>query len=270
MRLRMLPIVLCSLYPLAMAQTTAADDALLAKTRALYDAPFTRDLVSFDCAVQFDWKQHFVAFAGAVPPEMLPAVERLQKLQHRVLVDRSGASVSTIPAAPDLAAVDHAAQLEQVLTTLVSGGFSAWLPFATDVILPVPPTQFTFEKAGAAYKLSMDGSDVAATLLLEPDLRLTSMVSRLPQPMRLTTEFIPGPNGFLLKSMKTGSTTDAGAGDAAEATFAFTYQTVQGFQLPASVTITPATNEAWSYTLNGCKATRGVSVTVGGQSVTPR
>jgi|GEM_PF-1573040 len=244
----------------AVSQTPASDDALLAKTRDLYDAPFTRDLISFDCAVQFDWKQHFVDLLGSVPPAATPTVERLQTIQHRVFVDRSGAVVSAIPNAPDLSGVAHGAELEGAFNAMIAGGLNAWMPFSTNVILPVSPTKFNFEKIQSGYRLILNGSGVAATLLLGLDMRLTSGVSQLPQPMRFTTEFSQGSDGFLLSSVKTGDTTDAAA--TKDATFTYTYQPVRGFQLPATVTIKPAVPETWHYSLTDCKAMTGVTIKV--------
>ena len=152
-------------------------------------------------------KKHFVDLFGTVPPAAAPTIERLQTIQHRVFVDRSGATVSEIPKA-SLPGIAHGAELERGLQAMVSGGLNGWLPFSTNVILPTGRTKFNFEKIDTGYKLIMDGPGVAATLLLGNDLRLTSAVSQLPQPMRFSTEFTDGPNGFLLDSIKTGSTTD--------------------------------------------------------------
>jgi hypothetical protein len=41
------------------AQTALNDATFLKQTRAKYDAPFQRNLQSFSCAVEFNWKQHF-------------------------------------------------------------------------------------------------------------------------------------------------------------------------------------------------------------------
>jgi len=253
-------VVLFCLSAPAFSQTTTSDEALLTKTRALYDAPFTRGLVSFDCAVLFDWKKHFVDLFGTVPPAAVPTIERLQTVQHRIFVDRSGAVVSAIPKVPNLTDVAHGAELEYGLQTMVSGGLNGWLPFSTNVILPTGRTKFNFQRIDAGYKLVMSGPGVAAaTLLLAGDMRLTSAVSQLPQPMRFSTEFISGPNGFLLGSIKTGSTTDTAIG---EATFTFTYQAVRGFQLPSSVAITPISKESWHYALTDCKVVSGVTIEV--------
>jgi hypothetical protein len=260
MRRVALSIILCFFSAPVIPQSPGSDAALLAKTRALYDAPFTRNLVSFDCAVQFDWKKHLVDTLGAVPPTAEPTVDRLQGVKHRVFVDRSGATVSAIPKAPDLTGVEHATELEQAFSAMVSQGLDAWIPFSTNVILPVGSTKFGFKKLDPGYRLTMNGPGVAATLLLDADLRLTSGVTQLPQDLRFTTEFARGPDGYLLQSVRTGST--AGTDTAGEATFAYTYQTVQGFQLPSDVTITPPTNEVWRVTLTDCKAMSGVALQV--------
>jgi hypothetical protein len=117
-----------------------------------------------------------------------------------------------------------------------------------------------FKKIDTGYKLVMNGPGVAATLLLRDDMRLTSAVSQLPQPMRFSTDFTDGPDGFLLDSIKTGSTTDATS--AGEARFTFTYQTVQGFQLPSLVAVDPTTKETWHYALTDCKVMKGVVLEV--------
>ncbi len=258
--------LLC-LYSTAVSQTASSDKALLGRTRALYDAPFTRDLVSFDCAVQFDWKEHFVAALGTMLSAAVSTANRLQTISRRVFVNHLGVVVSAMPKAPDLSGYSHAADLEQALDAMISGGLNAWLPFSTNVILPVGPTQFTFQKMEPGYKLKKNGHDVEATLLLGEDLRVTSVVSQLPQPIRLTTDFVRGPDGFLLGSVKTESTTDAAK--AGEATFAFTYQNVQGFQIPSLVIVTPATAEVWRYTLTDCKAMKGIQLNVGPSSLDP-
>jgi hypothetical protein len=162
---------------------------------------------------------------------------------------------------PDLTGVAHAAELEQAFNAIVSGGLNAWLPFSTNAILPVEPIRFNFQKVDTGYKFVMDGSSVAGTLLLKEDMRVTSGVTQLPQPMRFATEFTIGPDGFLLGSVKTGDTTDTAINK--EATFDFTYETVQGFQLPSRVTVRPSTSEAWHYALTDCKAMRGTIIKTG-------
>lgn len=232
---------------------------LLAKARAAYDAPFTRNLAAFDCAVQFDWKQHFTEMFGTLPPAAALMAEKLQAISHRVNVDHTQAAVSSTPKQPDFSSDQHGTQLgqlEQVIIAMVSGGLNAWLPISTDGILPAEKAQYKFEKLASGYKLTMNGKNGAGALLLTPDLRVMSGVMELPQQMRFSTEFEPGPQGFVLSSVKTESTANG------EATFAYTYQLIDGFQIPDTVTVTPATTGKWHYRLADCKVVKFVKVNV--------
>jgi hypothetical protein len=260
MRRVRLGTVLCLFCLPAASQAPGSDEALLAKTRSLYDAPFTRNLALFDCAVRFDWQKHLAETLGSVPPAALPTVEHLQSVTHRVFIDRSGATVSAQPKAPDFAGDRSAVRLEPVLTAMITQGLNAWLPFSTNVILPVGPTKYNFEKLDTGYKLTMSGPGVASTILLDAELRVTSGVAQQPQDLRFTTQFIKGPDGYLLESVRTGSTSGDTSGDA---TFAFTYQTVEGFQLPSEVVVSPSTTEPWRFSLADCKVAKSATVHVG-------
>jgi hypothetical protein len=52
-------VLLCFCTMLWNPQATTSDQALLNQVREKYDAPFNRNLQSFDCAVDFSWKEHF-------------------------------------------------------------------------------------------------------------------------------------------------------------------------------------------------------------------
>src|SRR5580658_10109796 len=97
MRQMSILLVALSICLSAFSQSTESDEALLTRARGLYDTPFTGPLVSFDCAVRFDWKRHILEALGAVPPAATSTIEHLQAIQHRVFVDRSGAVVSEVP-----------------------------------------------------------------------------------------------------------------------------------------------------------------------------
>jgi hypothetical protein len=188
-------------------------------------------------------------------------LERLHPIEHRIFVDRSGAVVSEIPKKTDLTGIPHGADLEGALQAVVSSGLNAWGPFGTNVILPVRPTKFTFQKEDTGYKLMMSGTNVEATLVLDPSMRITVVVSHLPQPLRFATEFVSGSDGYLLRSVKTSS--DVSSDAKWESSFTYEYQKIQGFELPSVVTVTQeASGETWRYSLNDCKAVAGISINV--------
>jgi hypothetical protein len=139
---------------------------------------------------------------------------------------------------------------------MVSSGLNAWLPSSTNGLLPSGQTQFAFEKQSSGYKLTIKGENNAQTLLLEPDFRLTSGNVQLPQPLRFFTDFITGPQGLVLASVKTDKAANG------EATFAYSYQSVDGIQIPNVVTVTPATTGKWHYGLTHCKVVKFVKVKV--------
>lgn len=253
-------LVLFSLGASAAPQSPTSDDLLMARTRAAYDAPFTRNLAAFDCLVQFDWKQHFAETLGKLPPAAVPIADMLQSIKQRVKVDHTHATVASIPERPDFGAGERAAQLEQVFNAMVSNGLNAWLPSSTNVILPTGKTQYSFERLPSGYKVTMNGQDVAGTLLLSPDLRVTSGVMQRPQSIRFSTDFESGPQGYVLASVTTGQTIDTSVGG--EATFAYTYQSIDGEQIPDVVTVTPATTPPWHYSLTDCKVVKFVKIKV--------
>jgi len=245
----------------AFPQSTESDETLLTRAHGLYDTPFTGPLVSFACAVQFDWKRHIFETLGAVPPAATSTIEHLQAIQHRVFVDRSGAVVSEVPKPTDLSGTPHGADLESSFQAIVSSGINAWLPFAMDEILPVKPSKSSIQKVDTGFKVVMNGPNVSATLMVLPDMRISNVISEFPQPLHFTTSFVSGPNGFLLQSVKTGpGTSDL---DKWDATFTYTFQGIQGVQLPGGVTVTQsATGEKWAYSLDDCKAVTGVKLEV--------
>ena len=249
-------VVLLSICVPEIAQTPESDDALMSKARALYDAPFTRNLAAFDCELQFDWKAHFLAMLGTMPPAAVATAEKLQTIHHRISLDGHKATVSSKPEKPDFNGVPQGAKLEEVLIAMVSSGLNAWLPSSTNVVLPVGTTKYQFEKLPSGFKVLMTDDHVKGTLLLDADLRVASGEIELPQPMSFTTEFKSGPQGYVLSSIRTGPPPN-------DAAFAYTYQSVDGFQLPAEITVTPATTGEWQYRLTDCKVVKFVKLQVG-------
>jgi hypothetical protein len=143
---------------------------------------------------------------------------------------------------------------------MISSGLNAWIPSSTNVILPVGNTKFAFVKVSPGYELTMNGMGVSGKLLISDNLRVTSGITQLPQPMRFETEFINGPNGFLLRFLRTGDTTDTATTH--DATFAYSYQTIEGIELPTQITVTPPTNQAWRYSLSDCRVVKGKTITI--------
>jgi hypothetical protein len=230
---------------------------LLAKTKALYDTPFRSGLINFSCAIDFDFAQYLKSNFGEAARTDSPAALMLKPIKYRIFVDRSGASISAQPKLPDFSQLPLAAQLEESNRSLMQTGLNNWVPYAFGEVLPIGPTKYQFEKTETGYILSMDGQGITGKLILDQDLHLVSGIIDTSQHIEITTKFVRAPNGLVLAASST-DTDHAGV-----ARFTYTYQVVDGFQLPQHVGLTSEQNKmTLNFTLTDCKAQHGIIVHV--------
>jgi hypothetical protein len=230
---------------------------LLAKTKALYDTPFRSGLINFSCAIDFDFAQYLKSNFGEAARTDSPAALMLKPIKYRIFVDRSGASISAQPKLPDFSQLPLAAQLEESNRSLMQTGLNNWVPYAFGEVLPIGPTKYQFEKTETGYILSIDGQGITGKLILDQDLHLVSGIIDTSQHIEITTKFVRAPNGLVLAASST-DTDHAGV-----ARFTYTYQVVDGFQLPQHVGLTSEQNKmTLNFTLTDCKAQHGIIVHV--------
>src|SRR5579863_7350049 len=95
MRIVRASVVLCFCAMLCHAQGVKTDQALLTQVREKYDAPFNRNLQSFDCAVDFSWKGHFTETLRVGDEGTDEELEKIfQPIRNRVTVTRQSVIVS--------------------------------------------------------------------------------------------------------------------------------------------------------------------------------
>lgn len=245
------------LFPVStLAQSTDTDGALLAKTRALYDTPFLRGLISFDCRVRFDFEKHLRESFGSVPPNASALVTTLNNISYRVFVDHSGATVSIEGKAPDLSTVPQATALEQTNRQLIQAGIGQWVAFAYGEILPVGPTKAHFNKTPDGYTITMNGPGIAGTLRVDPELSLLGGTIETSQHIEFVSKFAAGPNGLLLDE----NTVDVDHSGPAD--FRFTYRQLDSYQLPDTIALKSAQGLRWEFALTDCKTQHGIVVKV--------
>ncbi len=230
-------------------------EGLLAKTKALYDTPFRSGLVDFSCAVDFDLAQFLKSNYGEAARTDSPLARLLTPIRYWVFVDHSGATISAQPKLPDLSQLPLAAQLEESNRNLMQVGLNNWVPYAYGEVLPIAPTNYQFEKIATGYSLSMDGQGITGKLILDHDLRILSGILDTSQHIEITTKFVSAPNGLVLAASST-DTNHSGV-----ARFTYTYQVVDGFQLPQRVGLTSEQNKmTLNYTLTDCKTQHGIVI----------
>ena len=245
-------IVFCSCAMLCHAQATKTDQALLNHAREKYAAPFNRNLQSFDCAVDFSWKEHFTETTRVGDEGTDEELEKFfQPIRNRVTVTRQ--SVTVFPGITDAAVnkLPHGGMAEGLLEHAVQKSLYMWLPASTNTILPNPATPVSFEQSPSGYKLAfkMQTSDVE--MVLAPDMRLESAAAKTNPSDHFETSFSSGQYGFLLSSWTMGEDGNFEPGN--RLIFTYTYQTVDGVELPEHVAvIRESHHEVWRYRLSDC------------------
>ena len=141
MRLFYLPLAfsLCSVF--CQAQTPINDATVLKQTRAKYDAPFERNLLSFSCAVEFYWKQHFTEAVRLGDEGTDEEIAKLiQPISTRVTVTRQNAAVSSGMTQDEEHKLPHGGMAEGLLEHAVRFSLNSWLVASNNAMLPPEST----------------------------------------------------------------------------------------------------------------------------------
>jgi hypothetical protein len=245
-------IVFCFCAVLCHAQLAKTDQAMLSQVREKYDAPFDRNLESFDCAVDFSWKEHFTETTRVGDEGTDEELEKIfQPIRNRVSVTRQKVSVSSGLSDDAIGKLPHGGMAELLLEHAVQKSLYNWLPASTNVLLPAPATPVHFEPSPSGYKLVFKMENFDVEMVLAPDMRLESAMAKGPQSDHFETLFAPGQHGFQLTSWT--MTEDGNSEPGHRLIFTYTYQTVDGIQLPEHVAIVRESHhEVWRYRLSGC------------------
>jgi hypothetical protein len=245
-------IVFCFCAMPGHAQATTTDQALLSQARAKYDAPFNRNLQSFDCAVDFNWKEHFTETTRVGDEGTDEEIEKLiQPIRNRVTVTRQSVTVSSGLTDDAEEKLPYGGMAEGLLKHAVQKSLYTWLDAGTNAILPPPDAPVSFEQSRSGYKLSFKAQGSGVEMVLGPDMRLQSAASKANESERFEISFAPAPQGFLLTSWTMGEDGNFKPGN--RLIFTYTYQTVDGIELPENVAVVRESHhEVWRYRLTGC------------------
>lgn len=252
MQIRRASIVFCFCAMLCHAQATKTDQALLSQARGKYDAPFDRNLQSFDCAVDFSWKEHFTETTRVGDEGTDEELETIfQPIQNRVAV--TWQSVTVLSGLTDDAEekLPHGGMAEGLLKHAVQKSLYTWLDAGTGMFLPNPDTPVSFEQSPSGYKLTFKVQTSNVEMVLAPDMRLQRATLKGPQSTKFETSFSSGQQGFLLTRLIRGEDGNFEPGN--RLIYTYSYQTVDGVELPQNVAvIRESHHEVWRYRLSDC------------------
>lgn len=241
---------LCAL--MGRAQTAKNDATLLDQARAAYDTPFNRGLQSFECAIDFSWKQHFTETLRVGDEGTDEELENtFQPIRNRVTVTREDALVLSGMTEEQEHQLPHGGMAEGLLKHAVRFSLRTWLVASNNGLLPPAGTPVHVESSGSGYRLGLKMQDVDIAMMLTRDMRLQNMSVKGSDSDRQDFEFLPGPQGLLLSSWTMGEDGNYTPGN--RLIFTFTYKTVSGIQLPERVVVNRESHhEIWRYKLSDC------------------
>ena len=234
------------------AQTATDDATFLEQARAKYDAPFERNLQSFNCAVEFNWKQHFTEAVRLGDEGTDEEIAKLiQPIRNRVTVTRQNVAVSPGMTEGEVNNLPHGGMAEGLLEHAVQFSLNNWLAASNNAMLPPEGTPVHVERSTSGYKFELRIQTFDVEMLLARDMSLQSEAAKGSASDRRETDFRPSPQGFLLTLFRLGEDGDFRPGKRIILTY--TYQSVGGFQLPEQVAINRESHhEVWHYKLTDC------------------
>jgi hypothetical protein len=234
------------------AQAATDDATFLKQARAKYDAPFDRNLQSFSCAVEFNWKQHFTEVVRLGDEGTDDEIAKfIQPIRNRVTVTRQNATVSSGMTQDEEHKLPRGGMAEGLLEHAVQFSLNNWLAAGNNAILPPESAPIHVEPSTSGYKLELKIQTFDIEMLFEHDMRLQSEAVKSPTADRRETDFRSGPQGFLMTSFRLGEDGNFNPGNRIILTY--TYQNVGGFQLPEQVAINRESHhEVWHYKLTDC------------------
>jgi hypothetical protein len=253
MRIYRASFLLCFCAILCRAQIAKTDQALLEEARVKYDAPFSRNLRSFDCAVDFNWKQHWTDTYRVGDEGTDKEIETfIQPIHNRVTVTREDAIVSSGMTEEQEHKLPRGGMAEGLLEHAVRFSLRTWLIASNNGLIPSTGTPVHFDSSSSGYNMGLKIKNFDVVMMLTHDLSLQSMSVKGSDSDRQEFEFHPGPQGFLLGSWTMGEDGTFKPGN--RLIFTYTYQSIDGFQVPAHMVVNRESHhEVWRYTLSDCK-----------------
>ena len=245
-------LTFCLCVALCQAQTAANDSTFLKEARAKYDAPFERNLQSFSCAVEFNWKQHFTEAVRVGDEGTDEEIAKLiQPISTRVTVTRQNAAVSSGMTEDEERKLPYGGMAEGLLKHAVQFSLNNWLVAGNNAVLPPESTPVHIEPSSSGYKLDFKAQTFDVEMIFARDMSLQSETAKRSASDRRETDFRSGPQGFVMASYRLGEDGDFRLGNRIILTYS--YQSVGGFQLPEQVSINRESHhETWHYELTGC------------------
>jgi hypothetical protein len=244
---------------------TKANDELLARAGKLYYSTAHTGFEGFDCAIHPDWHALFVSAQPGVPIAADdPRIVLLKSAKIALHAHAKGnSSVEWTPPATAGKPLDESSAnmldgLHQAVEQSLMGFLQFWTPFVDGSAVPASSEGLELTKTEDGYRLYAEENGTAVTEVLDNQLLLKEFHVAMNQ---ATVDFAPAykptEKGLLVSSFL-AHVLPAGApsGQAQEMHVTIAYQTVDGFAVPAELTMNVLNSGAFEFALDGCTVSR--------------
>jgi len=244
---------------------TKANDELLAKAGKLYYSTVKSGLDGFECAVHPDWRTFFAtAEKGSTVAADDPRVVLLKSVKitfHARMAGNSSLDWS-VPATADKPLDEDSTDLldamHQSAEQTLMGFMQFWSPFVNGSAVPASSEGLEVTQAENGTTLHAEQGGTSVTEVMDSQLVLKQFRVAMSQ---MTIEFEPAfqstDQGLLVTSFA-AHIQPAGAAPekAQEMHVTIGYQTVDGFQIPAQISMNLGGGGELDFVLDGCTVSR--------------
>jgi len=247
------------------ATTGNPNDELLAKASKLYYSTAKKGLDGFDCAVHPDWYQLFLsAQNGGTVAADDSRLQLLKSVKLTLHARMKGGSILDwlAPASPEKPLDQESSKLlddmHQATDQTLQGFLQFWTPFVDGSTVPATAEGVEVTQIEKGYKLHAKQEGTEVTEQLDNNLVLQEFNVVM---SNVTVDFAPAykytgegllVNGFLAHILPAGAQPE----QTQEMHVAIEYQTIDGFPVPAQLSMEVVNSGRFKFMLDGCTVTR--------------
>jgi hypothetical protein len=247
------------------AATTGGDDAWLARTSKLYYSTTRAGLNGFDCAVHPDWRALFMtASPGTEVSDDDAHVVLLKSVKINLHAHMGGGSTldwnpDPKPGEPlDDASNQMLTRMHEATEQTLQGFMQFWTPFVDGSVVPDSSEGLTITHTDTAHTIHAEQGDTALTEIFSNDLLLQHFdVDMKSVSIKFQPAYKPTDQGLLVKSFQAHVQPAGSAADQAQDMHVdIEYQTLDGFPIPARLSVEIANSGTMDFIFDGCTVSR--------------
>lgn len=247
------------------APATGGDDAWLASTSKLYYSTAKAGLNGFDCAIHPDWRGLFMTSSpGTDVSDDDAHVALLKSVKINLHARMQGGSTLDWNPGPnsgeplDDASTKMLTRMHEATEQTIEGFMQFWTPFVDGSVVPDSSQGLTITHTSMAHTIHAEQDGTALTEIFSNDLLLQHFnVDMKSVSIKFQPAYKPTDQGLLVKSFQAHVQPAGGTPDQAQDMHVdIEYQTLDGFPIPAHLSVEIANSGTMNFVFDGCTVNR--------------